>query len=87
MLAGCAMTQKAGVVEYRPEVAPNKMQKEFDTIPPPDGRKVTVAVYTFQDKTGQRKPTPGIASLSTAVTQGVREPLCAHGDRTRIANG
>jgi len=69
MLSGCAMTQKMGV-EYKPELAPNKMQKEFDTLPPPAGRRVTVAVYTFQDKTGQRKPTPGVASLSTAVTQG-----------------
>ena len=70
LLAGCAMTQKSGLVDYKPEVAPNKLQKEFDTLPPPDGRRVTVAVYSFQDKTGQRKPTPGIASLSTAVTQG-----------------
>ena len=70
LLAGCAMTQKSGLVDYKPEVAPNKLQKEFDTMPPPDGRRVTVAVYSFQDKTGQRKPTPGIASLSTAVTQG-----------------
>ena len=62
--------QKAGITDYRPEIAPNKMQKEFDTLPPPNGRRVTVAVYSFQDKTGQRKPTPGIASLSTAVTQG-----------------
>ena len=69
ILSGCAMTQKMGF-EYKPEIAPNKMQKEFDTLPPPDGRKVTVAVYSFMDKTGQRKPTPGIASLSTAVTQG-----------------
>lgn len=70
LLSGCAMMQKSGVTDYRPEVAPNKLQKEFDILPPPDGRKVTVAVYTFQDKTGQRKPTPGVASLSTAVTQG-----------------
>ena len=70
MLSGCAMLQKSGITEYRPEVAPNKMQKEFDTLPPPNGRRVTVAVYSFQDKTGQRKPTPGVASFSTAVTQG-----------------
>jgi curli production assembly/transport component CsgG len=69
-LNGCATLQKSSITEYKPEVAPNKLQKEFDTLPPPDGRKVTVAVYSFQDKTGQRKPTPGIASLSTAVTQG-----------------
>lgn len=70
LLAGCAISQKSGLIDYKPEVAANKLQKEFDTLPPPDGRRVTVAVYTFQDKTGQRKPTPGIASLSTAVTQG-----------------
>ena len=70
LLAGCAISQKSGLIDYKPEVAANKLQKEFDTLPPPNGRRVTVAVYTFQDKTGQRKPTPGIASLSTAVTQG-----------------
>jgi curli production assembly/transport component CsgG len=69
LLSGCAVIQKAGF-EYKPEVAPNKLEKEFDAIPAPDGKKVTVAVYSFQDKTGQRKPTPGIANLSTAVTQG-----------------
>jgi curli production assembly/transport component CsgG len=69
MLSGCAITQKMGY-EHKPEVAANKMQKEFDTLPAPNGKKVTVAVYGFADKTGQRKPTPGIASLSTAVTQG-----------------
>ena len=69
ILSGCAATQKMGY-EYKPEVAANKMQKEFDTLPAPAGKKVTVAVYSFADKTGQRKPTPGIASLSSAVTQG-----------------
>ena len=69
VLSGCAVIQKAGY-EYAPEVAPNKLEKEFNLIPSPDGKKVTVAVYSFTDKTGQRKPTPGIANLSTAVTQG-----------------
>jgi curli production assembly/transport component CsgG len=64
------MLEKSGIVEYRPEVAPNKMQKEFDTLPPPNGKKVAVAVYSFADKTGQRRPQAGVASLSTAVTQG-----------------
>lgn len=69
LLTACAVGQKAGV-EYRPEPVPNRMQKEFDAIPAPDGRKLSVAVYSFGDKTGQRKPTAGIASLSMAVTQG-----------------
>jgi curli production assembly/transport component CsgG len=69
ILSGCALSQKSGF-EYRPELAPNKMQKEFDAIPPPEGKRLSVAVYQFADKTGQRKPISGIASLSTAVTQG-----------------
>jgi len=67
--AGCAITQKAGF-EYKPEVMSTKLQKEFDSVPPPAGKKLSVAVYSFADKTGQRKPVSGIASLSTAVTQG-----------------
>jgi curli production assembly/transport component CsgG len=73
LLSGCAMTQKAGQivgVEHTPKVAENKLQKEFDLIPAPAGPKLSVAVYNFADKTGQRKPTPGVASFSTAVTQG-----------------
>lgn len=69
LLSGCAVVQKAGY-EHKPEVAENKLQKEFDSLPAPAGKKVVVGVYSFQDKTGQRRPTPGIASLSTAVTQG-----------------
>jgi curli production assembly/transport component CsgG len=69
VLTGCAISQKSGF-EYKPEVVPNKMQKEFDSIPPPNGKRLSVAVYSFADKTGQRKPVSGIASLSTAVTQG-----------------
>ena len=36
---------------------------------PPKERPV-LAVYNFQDKTGQRKSVDNIASFSTAVTQG-----------------
>jgi len=74
LLSGCAVIQKSGF-EYKPEVTVNKLQKEFDSIPAPDGKKVTVAVYSFKDLTGQRKPTPGVASFSTAVTQGAEALL------------
>jgi len=73
LMSGCAMTQKTGQmldIEHEPKVAVNKMQKEFDNVPNPAGSKLSVAVYKFTDQTGQRKPTPGIASFSTAVTQG-----------------
>ena len=70
LLSGCAVGQKLGK-EYMPEVAVNKMQKEFDTLPAPSAdRPVVVAVYSFDDKTGQRRPQQNVASLSSAVTQG-----------------
>ena len=37
---------------------------------PPAKEKPIVAVYSFQDRTGQRKSEDNIASFSTAVTQG-----------------
>ena len=68
-LSGCAVTHSARIEQ--PVVATSMLQKEFDTIPAPaSGKPVSVAVYSFQDKTGQRRPTANIASLSTAVTQG-----------------
>ena len=71
MLGGCAVIQTTGITESKPEVTKNAMQKEFDAIPAPAaGKPISVAVYSFQDKTGQRRPQANIASLSTAVTQG-----------------
>jgi curli production assembly/transport component CsgG len=71
MLSGCAIMQSTGLIESMPEVTSTVMQKEFDAIPSPAaGKPVSVAVYSFQDKTGQRRPQANVASLSTAVTQG-----------------
>ena len=42
---------------------------------PPAERMPVVAVYNFQDKTGQRESREGIAEFSTAVTQGATEML------------
>jgi curli production assembly/transport component CsgG len=73
LLSNCAVMQKGGM-ESKPEITEMKMQKEFDTVPTPAQKKITVAVYSFQDKTGQRRNTPNVASFSTAVTQGA-EPF------------
>lgn len=62
------------MVDYKPEVVRNTLQNEFDAVQPPAGSKITVAVYSFKDLTGQRRNIPGVASFSTAVTQGA-EPL------------
>lgn len=39
-------------------------------IPELDGPPITIAVYGFADKTGQKKPNDKLASFSSAVTQG-----------------
>ena len=73
MLSGCAVMQHIGVTETDPTLTTQReaVKKEFDTIPSPSTRKpLSVAVYSFQDKTGQRRPQSNVASLSTAVTQG-----------------
>lgn len=44
-------------------------KSENQVAPPADG-PIPVAVYSFTDRTGQRKNMPNIASFSTAVTQG-----------------
>jgi curli production assembly/transport component CsgG len=74
LLSGCATTKVLTEPE-KPTVTKNLMQKEFDILPAPNGKKVAVAVYSFADKTGQRRPSASIAQLSTAVTQGAESFL------------
>ena len=73
-LGGCGILQKTGLMDSSPEVLPNRMQKEFDSLAAPSTGKITVAVYSFRDMTGQRKNIPNVASFSTALTQGA-EPF------------
>ncbi|MEM5517216.1 CsgG/HfaB family protein [Henriciella sp. AS95] len=44
-------------------------QSSLRALPPPRER-AAVAVYSFEDQTGQFKPTSGVQTLSKAVTQG-----------------
>lgn len=75
-LSGCAsysnVSNLAGVDPFEaPAVERNTFYaKQENKIPPPLNGPVHIAVYGFQDKTGQRKSLPNIASLSSAVTQG-----------------
>lgn len=73
VLSGCAVIQSTGLSETDPTATTQMsgVKKEFDSIAPPAaGKPLSVAVYSFQDKTGQRRPQSNVASLSTAVTQG-----------------
>ncbi len=47
----------------------------YRTVPDPAGPPISVAVYSFKDQTGQRKPSNTISSFSTAVTQGAESYL------------
>lgn len=73
LMNGCAIIQSTGLSETDPTLTTQRVgvKKEFDSIPSPAADKpVSVAVYGFTDKTGQRRPQANVASLSTAVTQG-----------------
>jgi curli production assembly/transport component CsgG len=73
LLSGCALIQSTGLTETDPTLTTQRagVKKEFDNITAPaSGKPLSVAVYSFSDKTGQRRPVTGVASLSTAVTQG-----------------
>lgn len=75
-LTGCAthnnLTQLDGRDPFEaPKVEKNVFYtKDENKIAPPASGPIHIAVYGFQDKTGQRKSLPNIASLSSAVTQG-----------------
>ena len=69
LLAGCAGNLKDQKWSD-PEVARSPIQSILDSTPPLDGPPITIAVYSFADKTGQRKPNDKFSVLSSAVTQG-----------------
>jgi len=73
LLGGCAMNPSLQTLknsEVSPTVQSSPIQKRLEDVPELDGEKITIAVYSFTDKTGQRKPSDMVASLSSAVTQG-----------------
>ena len=68
-LSGCAGTMnKADWTP--PEVSRSPIQNILDTVPFLGGPKISIAVYQFTDKTGQRKPNQNFSQLSSAITQG-----------------
>jgi curli production assembly/transport component CsgG len=67
-LSGCATVHmEAGRDE---PVALQPRESLTTKIPELDGPPITIAVYGFQDKTGQMKPNDKLAVFSKAVTQG-----------------
>ena len=71
ILTGCAAKGNLpSNFQKGPEIQNNPMAVELQELPVLDGPAMTVGVYEFTDKTGQRKPADNVANLSSAVTQG-----------------
>lgn len=76
VLAGCAGVTQTAVQPaemYRPD---SEAHKELLSLPQPK-EPIVVAVYKFEDETGQYKPSPGntTTSFSRAITQGATSIL------------
>ena len=71
MLASCASFYRNepyyGDLPYVEGTPTTKMLLEYPLLDQPI---MTIAVYSFPDRTGQRKPNANFSNLSTAVTQG-----------------
>lgn len=77
-LIGCSTvktTMRNSHIVEAPAIQQSPMAKLLRSLPELDGSIMTVAVYTFQDKTGQRKSADNFAQFSSAVTQGAESWL------------
>ena len=72
LLSACSAVMKSAPERYQStaSVQENPMAYELRDVPALDGPPMTVGVYSFTDKTGQRAPSVTGANLSSAVTQG-----------------
>lgn len=75
LLSGCAGVlnpkfNKSWLPPSDPIVAQTAQKGVFDHVPELDGPPIPIAVYSFADRTGQRKPSLTQSLFSTAVTQG-----------------
>jgi curli production assembly/transport component CsgG len=70
LAAGGCSTSGVDAVGQSPEIMPRLATTErLERLPAPN-QQMTLAIYSFRDQTGQRKPAENVAALSTAVTQG-----------------
>ena len=76
LVAGCSTVRPYADAEVVSEAKVSEViNKSFKSVPAPAGPPITVAVYGFTDKTGQRKPSSTLSLFSTAVTQGAESYL------------
>ena len=72
ILTGCQAGKEIEIYKGKsPYVEGTTTRDRLVSLPKLEGQpKITIAVYRFTDKTGQRKPSTKFSQLSTAVTQG-----------------
>jgi len=70
VMTGCTSIPRSVEIGNPPTLQNSPIPERMGAVPPIEGKKITIAVYSFGDKTGQRKPADNIANLSSAVTQG-----------------
>ena len=71
LLGGCASTKSESVFYGEtPYTLETDTIKRLQMIPDLGQAQITIAVYNFPDRTGQRKPNTKFSQISTAVTQG-----------------
>ena len=71
LLGGCASTTSESVFYGEtPYTLETDTIKRLQKIPDLGQDQITIAVYNFPDRTGQRKPNTKFSQISTAVTQG-----------------
>ena len=71
LVAGCSTVRPLEDVNVRSESKLSEpVNKKIKELPDLQGNPITVAVYSFKDLTGQRKPSNTLSLFSTAVTQG-----------------
>ena len=70
LLAGCSPMGIDPTNPEPPQVQVAPLADKLANLPKNAGPAIPVAVYSFNDKTGQRKPADNMSSLSSAVTQG-----------------
>ena len=69
-LSACSATRPETAFSEAPRLEPKtEMLDDLMALPPPV-RQLTVAVYNFEDQTGQNKPNETFSEYSRAVTQG-----------------
>lgn len=68
VISGCASIQLDFLKEEPAILKPR--ENLIKKLPELDGPPITIAVYGFVDKTGQKKPNDRLALFSSAVTQG-----------------